>query len=151
MITTILSFRAKCTDWVLENALQFFWVSSWHVSILQTTRSKSCLILKWYFVYLMCLSVTGSGTIHSSTRFHRDRSFSSLLFIALKQSHPLVSSTAYVIVLFLNLIVALAYLTGGACHNCSNGLAFVLALVFLILHTLSSFCCWYRPVYKAFR
>lgn len=65
-----------------------------------------------------------------------------------------VSFTAYVGILFLNLIGSLAYFIADAQEPATaghSGMTFGLSILYLVLFTPCSFVCWYRPLYKAFR
>ena len=61
---------------------------------------------------------------------------------------------AYSVVLFLNVLGAMAYFFGCLQSDLtteSSGVTFALSIVFFILFIPCSFICWYRPLYKAFR
>lgn len=53
----------------------------------------------------------------------------------------------YVLLLFINMIGALAAL----CVNTRYGTTFGVSIAYLVIFTPCSFVCWYRPLYKAFR
>ncbi|XP_071793962.1 secretory carrier-associated membrane protein 1-like isoform X2 [Asterias amurensis] len=55
----------------------------------------------------------------------------------------------YVVLLLLNVVISLIYLTLGI--SASAGLCFGFSLLFLAILTPCSFVCWYRSVYKSFR
>ncbi|XP_071965285.1 secretory carrier-associated membrane protein 1-like isoform X1 [Antedon mediterranea] len=55
----------------------------------------------------------------------------------------------YVLVLFLNLIGAMAYLFSKT--DGGKATTFGLAIVWFVAFSPCSFVCWYRPMYKAFR
>jgi hypothetical protein len=60
---------------------------------------------------------------------------------------------AYLGLLVINMIGALAYFITAMQAHISNqsGVTFGLSFLYLLMFTPCSFVCWYRPLYKAFR
>ena len=123
------------------------WLCDQHIIWLNPDSGQFCTVINIYWMGIVFCFQIYLWTTKTSFKL-----FLNIHWLLMKNDDIIqicFSFTAYGIMLFTNVIMALSYMIIGG--GSSAGVCFGLSILFCVLFTPCSFVCWYRPMYKAFR